>query len=69
MKLNHSGQAVIEYLFIFAAFSVISLGAAKGIAQFSSEFFDSFTYHLNQELSVGTCPAQKNCWHDSYENR
>lgn len=69
MKLDKDGQALIEYLFIFAAFSVISIGAAKGIAQFSSEFFDSFTYHLTQELSVGTCAASKVCWHDNFENR
>lgn len=71
MGKNKSGQAVIEYLFVFLMFSALAVGAAKSIASFSGTFFYNFTYHLNQELSVGNCPfvEQQSCWHGNvYQN-
>lgn len=67
MSGRNSGQALIEYLFIFALFSAISLGIAKGVGSFSVNIFQSFAYALTQELSTGHCNGSS-CWHSAYEN-
>jgi len=64
---NNTGQALIEYLFIFALFAVIALGIAKGVGSFSVGAFQSFAYVLTQELSTGHC-NKAGCWHSTYEN-
>ncbi|WP_157680713.1 hypothetical protein [Bacteriovorax sp. Seq25_V] len=65
--LKHAqGQALLEYIFVFAIFSLIAISAAKGIAIFSEGFFKNFTYHLTQELTTGACA--QGCWHNGYEN-
>jgi Flp pilus assembly pilin Flp len=66
MRDHQSGQAIIEYLFIFALFAGVSLAVAKGVGNYSSNIFKGFAYALTQELSTGYCST--GCWHDAYEN-
>ena len=66
MGRDNRGQALLEYLFVFALFSGIALGMARGIGNYSTEVFRSFAFALSRELSVGSCPS--NCWHYPYKN-
>jgi hypothetical protein len=67
MKLSNAGQAVIEYLFVFALFSTIALGVATGIGGYSTSMFHGFAYQLTRDLTTGTC-APPGCWHFGYKN-
>ncbi|OIQ18544.1 MAG: hypothetical protein BM556_09830 [Bacteriovorax sp. MedPE-SWde] len=67
MRDQNAGQALIEYLFIFALFSSLALGVAKGVGTYSNDVFKSFAFMLTQELSTGYCNSN-GCWHNAYEN-
>ncbi|MEE3078519.1 MAG: hypothetical protein VX341_04210 [Bdellovibrionota bacterium] len=70
MNLKPHGQAIIEYIFIFSAFSLIAIQAAKGVGNYSQDMFRSLSYALTQELTVGVCSDADICWHtQAYENR
>lgn len=67
MYKSNTGQAVVEYLFVFVLFAGLALSVAKGIGAFSNNFFKSFAYTLSQELTTGSCGTTV-CWHSGYEN-
>ena len=70
MKVKHHGQAIVEYIMIFAAFSFIALRAAQGIGNYSQVMFRSLSFALTQELTVGICDSASFCWHtNAYKNR
>lgn len=65
-KKNQAGQAVVEYLFIFAFMSLIAINFVKGLSQYVSDTQGSLAYYLSQHLSVGVC--RKECFIDAFGN-
>ena len=64
---KNSGQALIEYIFIFAFMGFLSVNLMKGLGSALSLSVDSLSYALTQELSVGVCPS--GCFNWSYINQ
>lgn len=62
-----AGQAVIEYIVIFAFMSLIGLSFVRGITGILSNTLGTLGYALTHELSIGVCPTA--CFMDSYDNR
>lgn len=65
-KLVVRGQALIEYLFIFAFIGMIAVGMMKGLGESLSSSMGSLNFFLTQELSVGVCDRW--CLGDQYKN-
>lgn len=63
-----SGQALIEYLFIFAFLSFLSIGIVRYFGTTVSNSIDSLAFVLTQELSTGVCPERCFTW-GSYINQ
>ena len=63
----NSGQAMVEYILIFALFTMISLGMIKAFNTMMNNTFTSFSYILSQHLSVGVC--RSNCFFNGYMNQ
>ncbi len=60
------GQALIEYLFIFAFIGLVSVSMMKGFGEAFATSMGSLNFFLTQELSVGVCKAA--CLGSQYEN-
>ncbi len=70
MNVKPHGQAIVEYIMIFAAFSFIALRAAQGVGNYSQFMFQSLSFALTQELTIGVCESPQACWHtQAYKNR
>lgn len=64
---KQAGQAVIEYLIIFAFLSLITLTMARSIGGFLGDSFGAIGFALTQKLSTGVCASL--CFDNSFENR
>ena len=74
MQKESRGQAIVEYLLIFAFFSVISIGIVRSIGEFSFNAINILNYRLTSNLTSGVCGSENDsysqCWHYSgYINR
>ena len=69
MKLKRSdfGQAVVEYLILFALTSLIGINFVKGIGKMVGDQAGSLGYVLSEELAVGVC--KRHCFFDGYANQ
>lgn len=68
MKRKHqSGQAMLEYLFVFIIMVTIGLFMAKGMTAYFGSTLTSLSAILTKELSVGVCASD--CLTDAYKNR
>lgn len=63
---NKAGQAVIEYLFLFAFMSLIALNFVKGLSEYITDTQGSLAYYLSQHLSVGVCESE--CFVGKFRN-
>ena len=66
-RLNESGQAVIEYLIIFAFMSLIGLNLMKSLGAFMSGTASGLGYTLTQQLASGVC--KEYCFFHGFENQ
>jgi len=63
---NQNGQALIEYILIFAFIALIGLGFIKSFGSFFSKSFTNIGHVLTMHLSVGIC--NKQCFYPQYSN-
>lgn len=66
MELKDSGQAVVEYLVVFAFLAMISIGVARFVGGFMGNTAGSLAYQLTNHLSSGVC--EEHCYYDGYSN-
>lgn len=64
--LNHSGQATVEYILLFAFMALIALSMVKAIGTGVSSSVGTLAFALTQELSTGICKSQ--CFYANYGN-
>lgn len=64
---NYDGQAVVEYIVIFAFMSLIGLSLVRGITTIFGTTLGTLGYALTNELTIGVCPSE--CFDHSYNNR
>ena len=62
-----AGQALIEYLILFAFMSLIALNMVKGMGGMMSDSVRSIGFQLTQQLTIGVCAEE--CWYSDYQNR
>ena len=65
-KSKTSGQAVVEYLFIFTIMLGLGFLLVRGVNDTVGLTFRSLAYQLTEKLSTGVCPEQ--CFIESFEN-
>jgi Flp pilus assembly pilin Flp len=66
MILKNHGQAVVEYLVIFAFLAMISIAMARFLGGFLGNTATSLAFQLSNHLSSGVCPQM--CFFDGFEN-
>ncbi len=66
MKSFISGQAMIEYIFVFSAMALLAMQFYKWGGKYMDESVGSLGYVLTQELSVGNCKSE--CFFRDYFN-
>ncbi len=66
MNLGIKGQAVIEYLLVFAFLTLISINLVKGLSRVMNKSMGNLSYVLTQHLSVGVCKGS--CFLDAFGN-
>ena len=71
MKLKNtmsaSGQALIEYLLIFAFMTFISIGLVKGLGKTMFKSVGYIGYELTEQFTVGVCKSA--CFYSGYKNQ
>lgn len=63
---NKSGQALVEYILVFAFLSTISLQLVRGFTNFMTETLGNVGHVMSYNLSVGVCDTE--CFYRSYNN-
>jgi len=66
-KINQRGQAVLEYMVVFAFLALISIAMTKALGGFMGNTAGSMGYQLSNHLSAGVCP--NNCFDNSFINK
>ncbi|OUR93103.1 hypothetical protein A9Q84_21615 [Halobacteriovorax marinus] len=66
-KQRRAGQALIEYLILFAFMSLIAVNMVKGMGGMMTASVRSIGYQLTQQLTIGVCDRE--CWYADYVNR
>jgi len=66
-KHGRAGQALIEYLILFAFMSLIAINMVKGMGGMMTSSVKSIGYQLTQQLTIGVCESE--CWYSDYANR
>ncbi|MAW07093.1 MAG: hypothetical protein CME61_02300 [Halobacteriovoraceae bacterium] len=64
--VKKTGQALVEYMLIFALFALIAIGMVNSFNNLMGNFTTSFAVILSQHLSVGVC--KDHCFFDGYGN-
>ncbi len=68
MKKHHqSGQAMLEYLFVFLIMVFIGVFMARGMSAYFGNTLTNLASILSGELTVGVCA--NSCLTDAYKNR
>jgi Flp pilus assembly pilin Flp len=52
---KNSGQAVVEYILVFAFVSMIAIGMVRGLGKALTTSVGSLGYYLTNELNTGAC--------------
>ncbi|MCY4523178.1 MAG: hypothetical protein OXB84_00420 [Halobacteriovoraceae bacterium] len=66
MNYTEQGQALLEYLLVFAAMCLIAVTLIKGFNKFMGSTVAGLNYQLSQQLSTGVCTRY--CFYSGYEN-
>jgi hypothetical protein len=66
-KSKSSGQALIEYLFIFSFMTFVTINMVKGLGKTLLTSVGVLGYELTEQFSVGVCP--KECFFNAYKNQ
>ena len=66
IKRTSAGQAIAEYLIIFAFLSLFSVNMVITMNEFFNDSLTSLAFIVTQQLSVGTCEDE--CFFNGYLN-
>lgn len=66
LKLACAGQAVVEYMMVFAVMATIAVIMVKTLGGFMGNTTGSLGFALTQQLTVGVCPDA--CYYGKYVN-
>ena len=66
-KKTDLGQAVVEYILIFAFISLFAIYMVRSFGSFMGSSMGSLAYHLTQQLTIGVC--ENHCFGNDYANR
>jgi hypothetical protein len=64
--LNNQGQAIVEYIFLFAMMSFIGMNLARGLSSLMNDNIGGIGYVLTNKLSSGVCESL--CFFSGYKN-
>ncbi len=67
VKAKNSGQAVVEYLLLFAFISLIGISLVKGFTETMGKTAGGLSYILSQQLTSGVCAEA--CFYIGYVNQ
>lgn len=65
-KRQAAGQAVVEYLIVFAFLALISIGLTRFLGGFMGNTAGSLGYQLSNHLSAGAC--EELCFFQGFNN-
>ena len=60
------GQALIEYLLIFAFMTFITINMVKGLGKTMLSSVGYIGFELTQQLTIGVC--ERGCFYNGYRN-
>ena len=64
------GQALVEYLLIFAALALVSINIIKAMHGYFGESLESLNYALQTQLTVGVCSSKDRlCYFEGFLNK
>ena len=66
MKLS-SGQALIEYLFIFSFMTFVAISMVRGLGKTMSRSVGFLGYELTEQFTIGVCTRE--CFFSGYMNQ
>ena len=66
MRLFHSGQATVEYIFILAFVLILGFKITNLFASFFRDSMGGVGHVLSTNVTVGVCP--KDCFFEGYVN-
>lgn len=66
-KNQTSGQALVEYLFLFAFMSLIGVNLVRGFTSTMGTTSGSLAVILSNQLTSGVCEDQ--CFHEGFINQ
>ncbi len=64
---SQRGQAVIEYILIFAFITFLSVSFVKSLNLIMTNSIGSLAYELTEQLTVGVC--KQRCFYSGFENQ
>jgi len=64
--ISNYGQALIEYLLIFAFMTFVAINMIKGLGATMLSSVGYIGFELTQQLSVGVC--KQGCFYNGYRN-
>jgi|SaaInlStandDraft_5_1057022.scaffolds.fasta_scaffold380681_1 hypothetical protein len=64
---SKGGQAVVEYLIVFAGIALIGILIVGRMNKFMTSSIGSISFELTQHLTTGVC--DRNCFFDGYKNK
>lgn len=62
-----TGQALIEYLFIFAFMTFITINMVRGLGKTMFQSVGYLGFELTEQFSVGVCKT--NCFYTRFKNQ
>jgi len=65
-KDRTGGQAMVEYLLVFALVAFIGLQFVRGLGRIWGGTFSSLAVAMTKQLSSGVCP--RNCFYANYKD-
>lgn len=65
--LNKSGQALIEYILLFGALSLLGINLINGLNKIMDKTVGDLGFTLTEVLKTGVC--KKNCFYDGFRNQ
>jgi hypothetical protein len=64
---HHRGQALIEYLFIFAFVTFLSINIVKGLGKSMLSSVGYMGFELTEQFTIGVC--KEYCFYIGYKNQ
>lgn len=64
---NQNGQALVEYILIFAFISFLAVGMVKGLGKTLTTSIGYIGYELTEQFTIGVC--KQDCFFNGFNNQ